>query len=518
MFVYNRCTTDARVLKEARTLADAGHEVRIIAVLDKETEPVEERGGFSILRIDRNPIHYRILRGGRRLRRALRLAWARTKRGVLRVLRRSYRLVIRAWRLARTVPARIVRSLTGREERGPEPGQSSASSARRLRRLRPVAIVLGVPFVLIGRGLRMLGSGIRATGGALGTFYRRALLRYHKPLMFGDYYLRAYRASTERHPDVVHAHDLNTLPAAAAVARRTGAQLVYDAHELYHEISTLSERERRNWRWIERRLIGRADAVITVCGSIADELVTRYAIAPPTILLNCPARGERLETVRAAPLREKAGIDDPAVPIVLFQGGFAPYRGLEALIRSAHDLRHGVIVLMGWGRSEDGLRRLVADEGLQQRVRITGPVPHDEVVAYTAAATVGVIPYEPVGLNNTYTTPNKLFDYMTVGLPTVGSRLPELVRFLEGEGIGLTFPPGDAGALAETLNALLEDPARRAGMRTRALAAARRYTWENESAKLLALYGHTASEAELPRAPRDGTMASTSDALQSGRD
>src|SRR5258706_7070421 len=72
MFVYNRCTTDARVLKEARTLSGAGHLVRIVAVLDTTTATEEEREGFRIVRIDRNPLHYRLLRGTRIARRLLR--------------------------------------------------------------------------------------------------------------------------------------------------------------------------------------------------------------------------------------------------------------------------------------------------------------------------------------------------------------------------------------------------------------------------------------------------------------
>lgn len=61
MFVYNNCTHDARVLKEAKTLADAGYEVRIIAVLDKNTVPYEKIDGFKIIRVEKNPIHYRVL-------------------------------------------------------------------------------------------------------------------------------------------------------------------------------------------------------------------------------------------------------------------------------------------------------------------------------------------------------------------------------------------------------------------------------------------------------------------------
>lgn len=50
MFVYNSCVRDARVLKEAKTLADSGHEVKIIAIMDTATPPFEEKDGFKIYR------------------------------------------------------------------------------------------------------------------------------------------------------------------------------------------------------------------------------------------------------------------------------------------------------------------------------------------------------------------------------------------------------------------------------------------------------------------------------------
>jgi hypothetical protein len=50
MFVHNNCKNDARVLKEAKTLTEAGYAVRVIALLDKTTEPHEEGDGFRIIR------------------------------------------------------------------------------------------------------------------------------------------------------------------------------------------------------------------------------------------------------------------------------------------------------------------------------------------------------------------------------------------------------------------------------------------------------------------------------------
>ena len=73
MLVYNNFTTDQRVLKEAATLNQGGHRVTVVAVLDKTTAPHELRDEIRILRIDRRPLHYRLLWALRSIRRLIRL-------------------------------------------------------------------------------------------------------------------------------------------------------------------------------------------------------------------------------------------------------------------------------------------------------------------------------------------------------------------------------------------------------------------------------------------------------------
>ncbi|HMJ73531.1 MAG TPA: glycosyltransferase [Solirubrobacterales bacterium] len=449
MFVYNRCTNDARVLKEARTLTGAGHRVRIIAVLDATTVPREERDGFRIVRIDRDPIHYRLLRASRR---------------------------------------------AGRLWRRPLAAMTQEESATR------AVVVAAAPLALLARGLRLLWRAGSAVSRPLKRAARRLLLTPHKPLMFFDYYRRAYRLVCADRPDALHAHDLNTLPVAAALARRLRLPLTYDAHELYPEMSTLSEREAATWRWLEARLVGRADHTLTVCDSIATEFERRYSVRRPTVLLNCPTAasangGSAAKPAGTGPFLPHSDIEWPTdveskveEPVILYQGGFSPNRGLKTLVLAAHGLERGTIVLMGWGRLEEELRDLIAAEQLGHRVRIVDPVPPGEVIAHATRASIGVIPYEPVGLNNTLCCPNKLFDYLAAGLPVAASRLPELCRIVEQGELGLTFTPGEPAALAEAINQMLADPTRYRLMHERAQEAARRYTWERESPKLLALY------------------------------
>jgi glycosyltransferase involved in cell wall biosynthesis len=107
-------------------------------------------------------------------------------------------------------------------------------------------------------------------------------------------------------------------------------------------------------------------------------------------------------------------------------------------------------------------------------------------------------------LNNYYTTPNKLFEYIAVGLPVAGSAFPEIKRFVDGHELGVTFDPEDSASIGAAINDALRDPDRLAAMRANALAASRTLAWASEAAKLLALYADqiTASDARTALPPR----------------
>jgi glycosyltransferase involved in cell wall biosynthesis len=386
MFVINSVAADARVIREAASLAAGGHEVFVVAMREG-SQPVRDRlEGFTIVRVRRDPVR---------------------------------------------------RSITAA---APRPGPV-------LRALEPLALAW-------------------------------ALL---------DYTVRGFRQGLALEADVYHAHDLVTLPVAWAAARVRRARLIYDAHELFTEMGRLGPVARAVFRVLERTLIGRADRVITVNASIAAELSRRYHVPVPTVVMNFPRTGGQGVSRERSPLRGALGIA-PEIPLVLYQGMFMPHRGLENLVRAARSFTRAHLVMMGWGALLDPLRELSLREGVEGRVHFAEGVPLRELLSYTAGADVGVIPYRNVGLNNYYTSPNKLFEYCAAGVPVVASRFPELVKVVEGLGIGLTFDPERPEEIAGAVNGLLEDPAALERARANAARAAPRFTWETESAKLLEVY------------------------------
>ncbi|MDQ6695221.1 MAG: glycosyltransferase family 4 protein [Chloroflexota bacterium] len=289
--------------------------------------------------------------------------------------------------------------------------------------------------------------------------------------------------------DVYHSHDLNNLEVAWRASRSTGGKLVYDAHELFAEMANRWVRMRRGgWRRLEQRLLPQADLTFTVNELIAEEMARRYGVARPTVLLNCPEPPATFDSGAGYDLiREHLSLS-PERKIVLYQGWMSEGRGLENLVRSAPLLSAGaVVVFMGYGEYQGKLERLVSEVG-GGRVAFIPAVTQRELLAYCASADVGVIPYQAVDLNNYYTSPNKLFDFIQAALPVVASDLPFLRKVIVEHGIGVVARLDSPESYARAINGVLDRPDAGTDLREHARSAARYFTWSAQAEKLVSSY------------------------------
>lgn len=453
MYVFNDCTTDSRVLREAGALSAAGHEVTVIARarhLEATSEEVEARDGFSIIRI---PV------AG---------YW-------------------RAWWLAARAPWRwgglVAQTLLTQVGRFPW-GWAKAV-------LLLGSLVLALPYWLARRAIRIIlrwaGRTTRPGGGTVAYARRWALLTF-------DW----NRSAARRAPvaDVHHGHDMTALPAAVQAAERDGARLVYDSHEIFLESADHAARSgpvRRLLRRLERRWAARATALVTVNRSVAWELERRLHPRRVVVVHNCPPRWDP-PTPRPDLLRAAAGIPAGAA-VALYHGRLTRDRGIEplagALLEPGMERVHGVV--MGYGPQRAEYERLAGEPRFGGRLHILDAVPPEELLPWVASADVGIVAIQRTTLNHWLSTPNKLFECLAAGVPVVASDFPEMRRIVgeDPDGpLGILCQPDDVAAVARAIRAIVEAPAaEREALRRRCLRAAHeRWNWESEAARLLELY------------------------------
>jgi len=241
--------------------------------------------------------------------------------------------------------------------------------------------------------------------------------------------------------DVVHANDLDTLPAAYLLAKESGSRLVYDAHELYAEFEPDPPRlARAALARLERALARRADAVVTVSEPIADELRKRLDVEP-IVVLNAPE------------LDRREPPEPPQGPLrAIYQGAFGTGRPLEdlfAAIRLAPSVRLTLRVNRSTRQALQG--ELPVD--LAERVDVEDPLPPERVIDGLHGHHVGLLFDRPLTRNAELSSPNKLFEYLMAGLAVVAPRLPGLA-FVEDGKLGVLYDSVSPNAMAETLERL----------------------------------------------------------------
>lgn len=309
-----------------------------------------------------------------------------------------------------------------------------------------------------------------------------------------DYLTAAYRSTVAARPEVIHAHDLTTLPTAAAAARRCGARLVYDSHELETHRNVAYPGLVRWWRaTIERTLIARTHAVVTVSQSLGRHVAETYPIPEPTIVENVHRTDAALSPPQGD-VRQAAQLDATA-DLAVYIGALVPNRGIEQTIRAlTHD---PALYLAVVGPDANGtahhLRALADHLDVGERVSFHPPVPPQQVSAFVATASVSVIPIQNTCLSYDYCFPNKLMESVYAGLPMAVARLTELRRFVDRFGCGELMDEADPADIARALRQVCADRARYAPDAGKIAEIERQHGWAVQERRLRALY------AELTR-------------------
>lgn len=292
---------------------------------------------------------------------------------------------------------------------------------------------------------------------------------------------RILRHAREVRPNLLVAHSLGALSTAVACKRKTGAPLIYDAHELETERNGLNGFRQTLNRWVERRLIRECDGVMVVSDSIADWYVRTYRIPRPAVVRNIPeVRGES-SSPNPRLWRDRFGI--PADHLIfIYQGGLFRGRRIEQLLRvfaQASSDRH--VVFMGYGELEPLVRAAAVR---QPNIHYAAAVKPDQVLRHTAGADVGMVGVENVCLSYYFSLPNKLMEYLLAGLPALMPEYPEMVGVAQQTGCGWTVGESDSDWLAAVNR--VDWPAVRAG-KLQARAAAGCFSWREEEKKYIDL-------------------------------
>ncbi len=335
-------------------------------------------------------------------------------------------------------------------------------------------------------------------------FHKRFGLSPSNPIVAGLQYILSYTEFVIRtvhralrlKADLYEAHDLPALFPALVAAKMRRKPIVYHAHELYPEMHK-DLRFVGFWKFLEKIFVPRATLVVTPEEHRSRIYREEYGAArPPLTIANCPPYQPPIRSTKLREILAERGLT--AETIILYQGLLDPSRCVEELVAAAKSFDRGILlVLLGAGFK--GLDSLQAAVDAVNNVVLLPRVQYNDLFQYTASADIGVLFYRNDCRNNYYCAPNKLYEFMMMGLPVITCDYPGLKKFVEGKELGYCVNPEKPEEIARAVNRLAADKAERARFSANGLRLAREeYNWQREFERLSAAYGRIFSENGHP--------------------
>lgn len=226
-------------------------------------------------------------------------------------------------------------------------------------------------------------------------------------------------------------------------------------------------------KWLERFLYARAHHIIVNSPAYRDYLVSKGLPEDKVSLVANGVDPEMFNPVSTGEtIREKLNLAGKF--IVTYAGALGLANDIATIVRAAIRLkeRHDIhFLIVGDGKERTSVEQMSQDASLFN-MTFTGSVPKEDLPDYLAASDACIATLMDIPMFRT-TYPNKVFDYMAAGKPTILAIDGVIREVLEAAKGGLAVRPGDDAAMAEAVLMLAADRRRAAtmGMSARAYVA-----------------------------------------------
>jgi len=285
--------------------------------------------------------------------------------------------------------------------------------------------------------------------------------------------------------DLLVSNDLDTLLPNSLISKLKRLPLVYDSHEYFTGVPEIQNRPFVKWVWksIEKSIFPGLKNVMTVSEPIASLYEKMYHVRPQVI-----RNFSRKATDIISCTHQELHISSSDFLVIIQGTGINIDKGAEELIEAINISSGVALLIVGSGDVLPQLKQRVRELKLGNQVKFIQQVSWEILMRYTKSADIGMCIEKDTNLNYRFSLPNKLFDYISAGIPVIASDLSETGKIIREYKCGLIINRVTPEDISSAISELKNNPVLLSELRRNAVMASEKLNWETESEKVKEFY------------------------------
>lgn len=271
-------------------------------------------------------------------------------------------------------------------------------------------------------------------------------------------YLKMLWRGLQTSCDILHCHDLDTLPLGYVIGKLKRKPVIYDAHESFPDmlVGNVNSSVRNGLTLLENFLIRRVDLLITVGEKLRRHFEERGA-RRSVVVGNWKKLEEFARTAEQnLETRRRLGIPEDALTVVCISQLFVD-RQIPELLDALDSCPDVWAIFGGKGALEETIRERAARN---PRIRFVGFVRGPEIPAYTCASDVVYYGFDPDNPNARFSAPNKLFEALAAGRPLITGNFGEIAEVVRESNCGIVLSRYSADTVRNALDTMRDSSER----------------------------------------------------------